>query len=68
MIVGLQIEKFEDVHSDVDFTEKLVREEGVMVMPVLSKKPFIRLVICLPIPQLETASSRIVDFCTRHVK
>ena len=33
MMVEVLVDQFEDIHSDVEFTEKLVQEESVLCLP-----------------------------------
>jgi len=70
MMVGLEIDKFADIQDDVEFAEKLLREQMVVVLPAkIFKMPnFFRLVICPPIGKLEEAASRIEEFCKMHRK
>jgi len=70
MMVGLEIEKFQDIQDDVEFAQKLLQEQMVVVLPAkIFKSPlFFRLVICPPMEKLEDAVSRIEEFCKKHRK
>jgi tyrosine aminotransferase len=70
LMVGIDVNKFSDIKSDVDFSEKLLQEEMVFVLPgtCFSIPNFIRLVYVAPFEQLEESAVRFADFCSRHMK
>ncbi|KAI7900592.1 tyrosine aminotransferase [Cokeromyces recurvatus] len=70
MMVGIDIEKFKDIESDVDFSAKLLNEENVVCLPgqCFQYPNFIRLVITPTYDRLEEAYKRINEFCARHRK
>ncbi|CEI96097.1 Putative Tyrosine aminotransferase [Rhizopus microsporus] len=70
MMVGIEIEKFKDIESDVDFSAKLLAEENVVCLPgECFKYPnFVRFVITPTIDKLEEAYKRIEAFCDKHRK
>lgn len=67
-MIGLRKEMLVDIADDVDFTEKLLREQGVFVLPayMFQKPDFFRIVVSPPLPLLETACDRIEEFCKSH--
>jgi len=56
--------------SDVAFCAELQREEAVQLLPgtVFGAPGRVRLVLCVPLPQLEAAWARIEAFCKRHAR
>ncbi|KAI9277073.1 tyrosine aminotransferase [Phascolomyces articulosus] len=70
MMVGIDIEKFKDIESDVDFSSKLVAEENVLCLPgqCFDYPNFIRIVITPPAGSLTEAYERMAQFCARHRK
>lgn len=68
LMFGIDLNQFTDFSNDVNFSEKLLAEENLMVLPgTIFKCPnFIRLVISPPTDKLQDACSRIADFCERH--
>jgi len=57
-----------DIDNDVDFTQKLLDEEFVCVMPgsCFRAPDYMRIVICAPLEWQEEACNRIEAFCRRH--
>ncbi|KAI8637391.1 tyrosine aminotransferase [Parasitella parasitica] len=70
MMVRIQVEKFKDIESDVDFSAKLLDEENVVCLPgECFKYPnFVRFVITPTYDRLEEAYKRMDEFCARHRK
>ncbi len=80
LMVGIKINDFKDIKSDLDFTEKLVSEESVLCLPGSVSKSttvvtylqcfrfpnYFRIVFTAPKEQLETAYARLRAFCERH--
>jgi tyrosine aminotransferase len=67
--VRIQIEQL-DVKDDVDFTQQLLTEENVFVLPgtIFGAPNYVRLVICPPKDKLQIACDRLAAFCARHRK
>ncbi|CDS06015.1 hypothetical protein LRAMOSA08543 [Lichtheimia ramosa] len=70
MMVGIDMDKFKDISSDVEFSQKLVAEENVLCLPgqCFDYPNFIRIVITPPAGSLKEAYERIAEFCARHRK
>ncbi|KAI9493118.1 tyrosine aminotransferase [Zychaea mexicana] len=70
MMVGIDIEKFKDIASDVEFSQKLVAEENVLCLPgqCFDYPNYIRIVITPPADCLAEAYERMAQFCARHRK
>ncbi|CAG9319067.1 unnamed protein product [Blepharisma stoltei] len=69
-MISIETEKFEDIRNSVDFTEKLAREQGILVLPaeaLMSEKSF-RIVLCSQLSILEDAMGRIKEFVSFHLK
>ncbi|CAO3593482.1 unnamed protein product [Absidia cylindrospora] len=70
MMVGIELEKFKDIGSDVEFSQKLLAEESVLCLPgeCFTYPNFIRIVITPTVDRLEEAYKRMAEFCDRHTK
>lgn len=70
IMVGIQVTKFVDIESDIDFSQKLLNEESVFVLPgqCFGAKNYFRIVFCAPMDKLAEAYNRMSEFCTRHVR
>ncbi|KAK9688071.1 hypothetical protein K7432_014536 [Basidiobolus ranarum] len=68
MMVAIKPEEFKDIKDDVVFSEKLLGEESVIVLPAQCFKypNYIRLVITPPKERLIEACERIENFCRNH--
>eukprot|EP01103_Thecamoeba_quadrilineata_P019761 TRINITY_DN8159_c0_g1_i1.p1 TRINITY_DN8159_c0_g1~~TRINITY_DN8159_c0_g1_i1.p1 ORF type:complete len:447 (+),score=45.42 TRINITY_DN8159_c0_g1_i1:95-1342(+) len=68
MMVKIELGQFEDITGDIDFSQKLLREECVFVLPgsIFHLDNFIRIFLCPPLDVLTTACDRIQQFCNRH--
>jgi tyrosine aminotransferase len=68
MMVGIDLNKFKDIIDDVDFSQKLLAEESVFVLPAQCfKQPnYFRIVICPPVEKLKIAFDRLEEFCRNH--
>ena len=65
MMVKMDMERFPQFTSDLDFIEKLVSEESVYCLPgkCFNYPGYMRLVLTLPPDLLEEALDRINEFC-----
>ena len=65
MMVKMDMERFPQFTSDLDFIEKLVSEESVYCLPgkCFNYPGYMRLVLTLPANLLEEALERINEFC-----
>ena len=65
MMVKMDMERFPQFKSDLDFIEKLVSEESVYCLPgkCFNYPGYMRLVLTLPANLLEEALERINEFC-----
>ncbi|KAL0078054.1 tyrosine aminotransferase [Phycomyces blakesleeanus] len=70
MMVGIDIPKFKDISSDVEFSQKLMAEESVLCLPgeCFNYPNYIRIVITPTVDRLEEAYKRMALFCARHHK
>ncbi|XP_076357988.1 tyrosine aminotransferase-like isoform X2 [Tachypleus tridentatus] len=68
MMVGIDMNRFPEFRSDVDFVERLISEESVFCLPgVCFNYPgFIRIVLTVPQEQMLEACKRIADFCSHQ--
>jgi tyrosine aminotransferase len=59
-----------DVNDDMDFASKLLEEENVFILPgkACGAPNAFRVVYCSSEAVLETATRRISNFCSHHVK
>jgi len=70
LMVGIDITQFNGIKDDIDFSQKLLQEESVFVLPSQCFKisNYIRIVFCPPKEQLDEAYNRMEDFCKRYYK
>lgn len=68
IMVQIVFEEFSDIDTDVKFSQKLLDEEAVFVLPgsCFGAPSFFRVVICPPLEKLDEACDRIKRFCERH--
>merc|ERR1712183_537489 len=69
VMVKMDMERFPQFTSDLDFIEKLVSEESVYCLPgkCFNYPGYMRLVLTLPANLLEQALDRINEFCSRNL-
>ncbi len=70
VMVGIDMESFADIGSDLQFCERLLQEEAVFVLPgkCFGMPNFFRVVFTAPMEKLRLAYARIGAFCARHAK
>ncbi|KAG1453492.1 hypothetical protein G6F56_007561 [Rhizopus delemar] len=70
LMLGIEVEKFKDIETDVDFSAKLLAEENVVCLPgeCFNYPNYVRLVITPTKDKLEEAYKRIEEFCSKHRK
>ncbi|RNE96177.1 tyrosine aminotransferase [Trypanosoma conorhini] len=64
----IELEKFKDIKTDVEFFEKLLEEENVQVLPgsIFNLPGFMRVTTTRPVSVYREAVERIKAFCQRH--
>ncbi|XP_060082304.1 tyrosine aminotransferase-like [Ylistrum balloti] len=70
MMIGINKDNFPGVTNDIDFTEKMVKEQSVFCLPgqCFQYPNFFRVVLTIPTEKLEEACQRITAFCKDHYK
>ncbi|XP_071448916.1 tyrosine aminotransferase [Hetaerina americana] len=68
MMVGIDMEKFPEFKTDLEFVEQMVTEESVFCLPgkCFDYPNYVRIVLTVPEAQMREACERIEDFCCRH--
>ncbi|RHZ47465.1 hypothetical protein Glove_579g20 [Diversispora epigaea] len=68
VMVGINIDELKDIKNDVEFSEKLLQEESVMVLPgeCFHYPNYVRIVFTSPPEKLREAYDRIKEFFVRH--
>ncbi len=69
MMVQIQLHKFNDeINSDLQFAQKLVNEQGVLMLPgkCFCAPGFVRIVLCHNTEFFETMIVRLKEFCTAY--
>lgn len=68
IMTKVDLNAFHDIVDDTDFTQKLMLEEFVMVLPgaAFSMPGYFRIVCCAPLSSLCSAMDRMESFCLRH--
>ncbi|DBA03226.1 TPA: hypothetical protein N0F65_011585 [Lagenidium giganteum] len=69
VMVRIDTNALKDIKDDCDFTQKLLDEESVMVLPgqAFGMTNYFRVVFSAPKEVLGDAYKRIADFCQRHI-
>lgn len=71
LMVQIEMEKFPEYSSCLEFTNALIREESVLVypgFPSFNFPGFMRIVLTAPEDLIVEAGERIIGFCERHIK
>jgi tyrosine aminotransferase len=72
MFIMLKVDMsyFKDIHTDMEFYEKLLDEENVQVLPgvIFGVHGFVRATTSRPASIINEAVDRIIEFCERHKK
>lgn len=68
MMVYIDLSCFPEFNSDLDFVQRLLKEESVFCLPgqCFDYPSYMRLVITVPQNMIEEACQRIQEFCERH--
>uniref|UniRef100_A0A8W8KF42 Tyrosine aminotransferase n=1 Tax=Magallana gigas TaxID=29159 RepID=A0A8W8KF42_MAGGI len=68
MMIGIDIDCFPGIKDDVDFTERMVKEQSVFCLPAqcFQFPNFFRVVLTIPKAKVSTACERIEEFCKKH--
>lgn len=68
VMFGLARGAFPSLPDDVVFTQRLLAEENVLMLPgaAFNIPHFVRLVFCAPLDKLGEALDRTAAFCARH--
>jgi tyrosine aminotransferase len=70
-MIQIELEKFPEFSSCLEFTEALISEESIQVFPgfpCFDFAGFFRIVLTVPEDQLIEACGRIKEFCQRHLR
>ena len=59
----------ETIQNDIDFTQLLLEEQNVFVLPgsIFDAPGFFRVVLCAPTEILSQAADRIRLFCSKYI-
>jgi tyrosine aminotransferase len=70
IMVEIKISEFSDIKDDMDFCQKLLAEENVLLLPgrAFGLNNFFRIVFCGPEDILKQSAQRISEFCVRHAR
>ncbi|XP_076334138.1 tyrosine aminotransferase-like isoform X2 [Tachypleus tridentatus] len=68
MMVGIDMDRFREFTSDLEFVERMVSEQSVFCLPgtCFNYPDFMRIVLTVPEEQMQEACERIADFCSCH--
>ncbi|XP_076337363.1 tyrosine aminotransferase-like [Tachypleus tridentatus] len=68
MMVGIDMDRFGEFTSDLEFVERMVSEQSVFCLPgtCFNYPDFMRIVLTVPEEQMQEACERIADFCSCH--
>lgn len=71
LMIKVELEKFPEYSSCLEFSEALIREESVLLfpgVPCFHFPGFIRIVLTVPEDLIIEACERIKEFCVRHIQ
>ena len=70
IMVEILFDHFDGIADDLDFTQRLFREESVMCLPgtIFGRPNFFRIVFSINSNDLVEAFDRLSEFCSRHRK
>ena len=70
VMIGIDVDRFDGVADDIEFSQKLLREQSVFVLPgqCFRAPNFFRIVFCATPAMLTEAAARIAEFCAAHLK
>ncbi|PVD20648.1 hypothetical protein C0Q70_18806 [Pomacea canaliculata] len=68
MMVAINMARFPDFTSDIDFTETMVTEQSVFCLPAtcFQYPGYFRVVLTIPAEKIEEACDRIEEFCRKY--
>lgn len=68
MMIEILVDQLDGINDDLEFCQKLLKEEAVMGLPgsIFGSPNFFRVVLCPPPEQLRRALQRISTFCQNH--
>lgn len=70
IMVKIELEKFPEFSSCLEFTQKLIHEQSVLLFPgspCFNYVGFFRIVLTVPENLLVEACERIREFCEAHI-
>jgi tyrosine aminotransferase len=69
-MVKIDVERFKDIKDDLQFSQMLVKEESVHILPgsAFLVPNYCRIVTSVPEDRILEACERIAAFCKRHIK
>lgn len=71
IMIKVELEKFPEFKTCLEFTEGLIREQSVLLfpgVPCFNFPGYVRIVLTVPEDLIITACGRIVEFCEEHYK
>ena len=70
MMIGIDINKFQGFSDDIEFSQLLLTEECVSILPgkCFNYENYFRIVLCVERKDFEESMQRIISFCQRHYK
>ena len=68
LMVKINLNKLKGVKNDIDFANKLVREQGILVLPgtIFGIPNYFRCVICPPSHVISEIGKRMKEFCDKY--
>ncbi|CAL4116174.1 unnamed protein product, partial [Meganyctiphanes norvegica] len=68
MMVRVEMEKFPEFETDMEFVETMISEESVFCLPgkCFDYPNYVRIVLTVPSVMMQEACGRIADFCRTH--
>lgn len=71
MMIGIDLDKFPEFNTCLEFTQQLIREQSVLVFPgdpCFNYPGFMRIVLTVTDSMIEESCGRLKEFCEAHIK
>ncbi|XP_058443839.1 tyrosine aminotransferase [Malaya genurostris] len=70
MMIGIEIERYPEYETDLDFVQALIAEQSVFCLPgqCFEYPNYMRIVLTVPEEMITEACKRLTEFCEKHYK
>lgn len=71
MMIGIELDKFPEFKTCLEFTQQLIREQSVLVFPgdpCFNYPGYMRIVLTVTDEMIKEACARLKEFCEMHIR